>query len=188
MMMLMAVAAMAMMSGCDSEDFGYETDAELLSVLYPEIFDTIKGDDGDSAYQVAVNEGYEGSVEEWLQSLVGEAGADGDDGVCLDCNVTDPEDPVIPVIEDDLVHLTVWYTRNDIAEPTFEHYIIVDGFPTLRSTVYPGADENHTMEDVNGTTFLNGTYTLEDNSTDVHAIGVQFNQITPEVEPVEEEL
>ena len=177
MMMLMVIAAMGMMSGCDSEDFG-TNDAELLSVLFPDIFDEIKGDDGDSAYQVAVNEGYEGSVEEWLQSLVGEAGADGDDGVCLDCNVTDPEDPVIPVIEDDLVHLMVWYTRDDISEPTFEHYIIVDGFPTLRSTVYPGADENHTMEDVNGTTILTGTYVLEDNATDVHAVGVQFNQIS----------
>ena len=43
----------------------------------------LKGDPGKSAYEVAVDEGYSGTEEEWLASLVGpqgEKGADGDKG------------------------------------------------------------------------------------------------------------
>lgn len=38
----------------------------------------IKGDDGKSAYEVAVENGYNKSVEEWLKSLKGEDGGKGD--------------------------------------------------------------------------------------------------------------
>ncbi len=38
------------------------------------------GADGDSAYQVAVNNGFSGTEQQWLDSLVGPAGADGTDG------------------------------------------------------------------------------------------------------------
>lgn len=38
------------------------------------------GADGDSAYQVAVNNGFIGTEQQWLDSLVGPAGADGADG------------------------------------------------------------------------------------------------------------
>lgn len=55
-----------------------------------------KGDDGDSAYQVAVNNGFEGTESEWLESLKGKDGVatDGDDGVSVtgatsdDTNIT----------------------------------------------------------------------------------------------------
>lgn len=36
-----------------------------------------KGDDGKTAYDLAVEEGFEGTLEEWLQSLRGEEGSDG---------------------------------------------------------------------------------------------------------------
>ena len=36
-----------------------------------------KGDDGKSAYQIAVDEGYVGTESEWLASLKGDKGADG---------------------------------------------------------------------------------------------------------------
>lgn len=39
------------------------------------------GQDGDSAYQVAVENGFEGTEEEWLASLQGADGKDGRDGV-----------------------------------------------------------------------------------------------------------
>lgn len=39
-----------------------------------------KGDDGLSAYQVAVNAGFSGSVSDWLASLVGPKGDKGDKG------------------------------------------------------------------------------------------------------------
>lgn len=41
---------------------------------------TVYGKDGDSAYQVAVKNGFEGSETEWLASLVGADGKDGIDG------------------------------------------------------------------------------------------------------------
>lgn len=39
--------------------------------------DDQNGKDGKSAYELAVENGYEGTVQEWLASLVGETGADG---------------------------------------------------------------------------------------------------------------
>lgn len=39
-----------------------------------------KGDPGESAYQVAVDNGFIGTEQEWLTSLVGQAGADGNPG------------------------------------------------------------------------------------------------------------
>ena len=38
------------------------------------------GEDGKSAYELAVDHGYKGTVEEWLVSLVGEAGTAGGNG------------------------------------------------------------------------------------------------------------
>ena len=37
----------------------------------------IQGKDGKSAYEIAVENGFAGTVEEWLESLKGENGADG---------------------------------------------------------------------------------------------------------------
>lgn len=37
----------------------------------------LKGDPGDSAYDVAVANGFEGTEQEWLDSLKGEPGTDG---------------------------------------------------------------------------------------------------------------
>lgn len=37
----------------------------------------LKGDQGDSAYQVALANGFEGTEQEWLDSLKGEPGTDG---------------------------------------------------------------------------------------------------------------
>ena len=39
-----------------------------------------QGDDGDSAYQVAVKNGFTGTEQEWLDSLIGSDGQDGQDG------------------------------------------------------------------------------------------------------------
>lgn len=40
----------------------------------------LKGDKGDSAYQIAVNQGFDGTVDEWLASLKGEKGEQGIQG------------------------------------------------------------------------------------------------------------
>lgn len=39
-----------------------------------------KGDDGKSAYEIAVEHGFEGTEEEWLESLKGTDGKNGTDG------------------------------------------------------------------------------------------------------------
>src|SRR5699024_5567581 len=49
----------------------------------PEQLEALKGEDGEdglSAYQIAVNEGFFGSESEWLESLKGVDGVDGEDG------------------------------------------------------------------------------------------------------------
>lgn len=49
------------------------------------------GKDGKSAYELAVEEGFEGTLEEWLTSIVGPAGPAGDDGInaeITDCTAT----------------------------------------------------------------------------------------------------
>ena len=40
----------------------------------------VKGDDGASAYQIALNNGFDGTEEEWLASLKGEKGDKGEKG------------------------------------------------------------------------------------------------------------
>ena len=40
----------------------------------------IKGDDGKSAYQIALDNGFSGTEDEWLESLQGPAGPKGDTG------------------------------------------------------------------------------------------------------------
>ena len=44
----------------------------------------IKGEDGKSAYQIAVENGFAGTVEEWLTSLKGVKGDPGNDYVLTD--------------------------------------------------------------------------------------------------------
>ena len=54
---------------------------EVLS--YQEWLDSVRGaagEDGKSAYEIAVENGFEGTEEEWLASLKGQDGEDGKDG------------------------------------------------------------------------------------------------------------
>ena len=39
------------------------------------------GPDGKSAYDIAVEQGFKGSVQEWLVSLMGESGEQGEQGI-----------------------------------------------------------------------------------------------------------
>lgn len=41
------------------------------SIVFPT---TVRGLDGKSAYEIAVEQGYEGTIEEWLESLQGDSG------------------------------------------------------------------------------------------------------------------
>lgn len=60
-------------------DVHFSESNNQMSVNFKDI-QTIRGDNGKSAYEVAVENGYEGTVEEWLESLKGEPGKDGEPG------------------------------------------------------------------------------------------------------------
>lgn len=74
----------------------YFTDAEITEIK-DEIAEKVqvgaKGEDGKSAYQLAVEAGYEGSEAEWLASLKGTDGRNGIDGI----NGTNGKDGKTPV-------------------------------------------------------------------------------------------
>lgn len=74
----------------------YFTDAEIAEIK-DEIAEKVqvgaKGEDGKSAYQLAVEAGYEGSEAEWLASLKGTDGRNGIDGI----NGTNGKDGKTPV-------------------------------------------------------------------------------------------
>lgn len=53
---------------------------EYLRSLFEEHKDELRGDKGYSAYEVATNAGFEGTEQEWLESLRGADGKDGKDG------------------------------------------------------------------------------------------------------------
>lgn len=184
LMGLALVGAVFMFQGCDSSDYlTDEQKVQLLSEIYPDIFDSIKGDDGDSAYQVAVDNGFEGTVEEWLQSLVGADGTDGVDGVCPDCNVTEPEECPNPFELDDNdtdVHMAVWHQRGDLSEYTFFKVLVVDGYPQTVDTQTPTDVLPFILQEDENTTFLYGVYPQEDNVTEDKAIGLQFSQTAEE--------
>lgn len=58
---------------------GKKPKGENFEKLINTVFD-LEGEKGDSAYQVAINNGYSGEEEEWLSSLRGPQGASGKDG------------------------------------------------------------------------------------------------------------
>ena len=74
----------------------YFTDAEITEIK-DEIAEKVqvgaKGEDGKSAYQIAVDEGFEGSETDWLASLKGADGRNGIDGI----NGTNGKDGKTPV-------------------------------------------------------------------------------------------
>lgn len=62
----------------------YYTDEEIASIkeeIAKEVTVGAKGEDGKSAYQIAVDEGFEGSEADWLASLKGTDGRNGIDGI-----------------------------------------------------------------------------------------------------------
>lgn len=172
-------------TGCDENDIlTPEQKAELLSTYYPNIFSDIKGDDGDSAYEVAVNEGFVGTVEEWLQSLVGADGEDGVDGVCPECDAVLPEpEPVVCFVDEapDLNQsmAVAFYTDKNITEAKLGH--TVDGF--LKTI------EDAVVVTLPGGFLVEGNVSIEEDGH--HAVGLYFNVSTPEpvvVPEVEEVL
>lgn len=68
-------------SGSVITSISYDDFVEAMNKAASTIDKGDKGDDGLSAYQVAVSNGYHGSQTDWLASLVGPKGNKGDDAV-----------------------------------------------------------------------------------------------------------
>lgn len=60
-------------------DLNFERNDMRLQPVFGEVVQ-MKGEDGASAYELAVKNGFEGSETAWLVSLKGEAGAKGEKG------------------------------------------------------------------------------------------------------------
>ena len=63
----------------------------------------IKGEDGKSAYQIAVENGFIGTEAEWLESLKGDTGAAGNDYVLTDTDKTEIANIVINDIDNSIM-------------------------------------------------------------------------------------
>jgi len=61
-----------------------------MPYFYDQVGSGVPGNDGASAYQIAVANGYPGTEQEWLDSLVGAPGADGLDALWNYCGVFNP--------------------------------------------------------------------------------------------------
>lgn len=78
-------SAMDVMNGADGKGIASITQSDsTITVVFddgtssdPITIPTVKGDNGDSAYEIAVEHGYVGTEEEWLASLKGEDGEEG---------------------------------------------------------------------------------------------------------------
>lgn len=68
---ILVAAAVVFMTGCETDQGG-----ALMEMLQQEIT-ALNGTDGMSAYQLAVQQGYEGTLTEWLESLNGATAAEG---------------------------------------------------------------------------------------------------------------
>ena len=64
-------------SGFDGAETPIPPTPDLYQQLLQKIEETTKGDPGKSAYELAVQEGYVGTLDEWLASLHGKDGVDG---------------------------------------------------------------------------------------------------------------
>ena len=61
---------------------------------------SLQGKDGKSAYQIALDNGFVGTETEWLESLKGERGTDGQDYVLTDTDKTEIANIAIDNIAD----------------------------------------------------------------------------------------
>ncbi len=86
-----------------------------------EVNETIKGDDGKSAYQIALDNGFEGTEQEWLDSL---KGADGES-----YNDTELRHSVTTIEED------VLYLKAITSSLEGESLFVTDRVTSLESTI-----------------------------------------------------
>lgn len=86
--------------------------ANLTELRYL-VFQGMTGDPGQSAYALAVELGFEGTEEEWLASLVGPEGKQGEQGTTLGWDVTDDGEGNVEMTYPDDVLEGVYAVRYD---------------------------------------------------------------------------
>lgn len=93
------------------------------------VFQGMKGDTGDSAYEEAVKLGFEGTEAEWLASLKGETGANGRDGQdgAPGTPGADGEDGVSPTVQTAAITGGHRVTITDKAHPQGQSFDVMNG-------------------------------------------------------------
>ena len=142
--------------------------SDLSQQLKKEVADAtsngLKGDDGLSAYQVAVIDGYKGSQADWLASLVGPKGDKGDTGSGL--TIQDKED-INTKISESVSDLGVNITDSLNTRLANARYVpeifanadeIRSTYPTGKDGIFVTADTGHMWLFVNGSWKDAGVY------------------------------
>lgn len=100
--------------------------AATLSQLRYLVFQGMKGDTGDSAYEEAVKLGFEGTEAEWIASLKGETGANGRDGQDGAHGVPG-RDGVSPTVQIEPISGGHRVTITDAEHPSGQTFDVMDG-------------------------------------------------------------
>ena len=171
-MVIMTVIAMVAFTACDEGIEYIEGLSPEETEIIKQALDITNGENGASAYEVAVENGFEGTEAEWLASLQGADGLDGLDGICQVCLDDDPE-PLDPGII-----LMTFTTEENLTDVKIGH--------TLNG--YLMSVEDAIVFDDNGTYYIEGNVTATEPGT--HMIGLSFDipdvvEVPEPVEPVE---
>lgn len=149
----MILAGLFALNGCDADDL---EDAQTLQ----ELFGGEDGQDGASAYDIAVENGFEGTPEEWLASL---SGSDGSDGICPTCDAVldDNETLAVPA---GFLRVTYEYVDTNLTD--------IDLIQYLDTYLVNVMDANITD--------LNGSYLITEdiNISEIgrHSVGIQITR------------
>ena len=83
----------------------------------------LKGQDGDSAYQIAVANGFEGTEQEWLESLKGQDGKDGEQGIQGEKGDKGDDGLYVGNVEPTDDSIDIWVDLGDETPPTVNDII-----------------------------------------------------------------
>ena len=114
------------------------------------------GGQGSSAYELALDQGYEGSEEEWLESLVGADGANGTDGLN---GITGGNPTIVVETPTDSEKLPMFKTKVAITVSDLYCTLIGDTSPSVTWTIRFSSDLSSVGTEivVGGTTTVSTT-------------------------------
>ena len=172
-MALMAVMAIMAFTACDEGIEYIEGLTTEEKAIIKQALEITNGENGASAYEVAVENGFEGTEDEWLASLQGADGTDGVDGVCELCGIDPEPEPI-----DDGMILMTFTTEENLTDVKIGH--------TLNG--YLVSVEDALVQEDNGTYFIEGNVTVTEAGT--HMVGISFDipevvEVPEPVDPVE---